>query len=163
VAKLPDMIVALLRREDGLTDREITDRLKGHNAPQQPVNQACRRLEAAGILVRRRRADGLIGNHLNTRLSRQAQPLEEPSPHKFGEPLTEDQIKKAIRRWLEATGWEVKVAFGHAAGPDIDAHKGRERWLIEVKGPGKHAQMRVNYFLAILGEIIQKMVDSGAM
>jgi len=59
-----ERILRLLEHGDGLTDREITDQLEGHSAPQQPVNQLCHRMEGQNILVRRKRADGLIGNYL---------------------------------------------------------------------------------------------------
>ena len=59
-----DLILRLLEHTDGLTDREITDQLEGHSSPQQPVNQLCRRMQTQKILVRKKRADGLIGNYL---------------------------------------------------------------------------------------------------
>jgi hypothetical protein len=34
---------------------------------------------------------------------------------------------------------------------------------VEVKGSGKYPQMRVNYFLSVLGEILQRMDDIEAM
>lgn len=58
-------VISLLRDEHGLSDREITNRLEGKNAPQQPFNQLCRRLENEGILTRKKRRDGKIGNYLN--------------------------------------------------------------------------------------------------
>ena len=59
-----ERILRLLEHGDGLTDREITDQLEGHSAPQQPINQLCHRMEGQKILVRKKRADGLIGNYL---------------------------------------------------------------------------------------------------
>ena len=59
-----ERILALLNREDGLSDREITDRVDGRDAIQQPVNQICRGLAANGVLIRHERADGIIGNYL---------------------------------------------------------------------------------------------------
>lgn len=60
-----ESVISLLRDEHGLSDREITNRLEGKNAPQQPFNQLCRRLENEGILTRKKRRDGKIGNFLN--------------------------------------------------------------------------------------------------
>lgn len=40
--------------------------LTGRGSPQQPVNQLCRELERSGVLIRRKREDGLIGNYLRT-------------------------------------------------------------------------------------------------
>ena len=64
---LQKAIVELLRRQPGLTDRQITDAVRGTSEPQQSINQTCRRLNASGvsgILRRERRPDGLIGNFL---------------------------------------------------------------------------------------------------
>lgn len=41
-----------LRSENYLSDRELTDRICGIKAPQQPVSRACRQLEAAGLIKR---------------------------------------------------------------------------------------------------------------
>lgn len=59
-------------------------------------------------------------------------------------------------------GYEVKVAMGFERGIDIDARRGKERWIIEVKGPGSRPEMRVNYFIAMLGELLQRMDDESA-
>src|SRR5439155_16872040 len=45
---------------------------------------------------------------------------------------------------------------------DVDAFKEGHRWIIEAKGTGSRDQMRVNYFLAVLGEILQRMIDPQA-
>ena len=55
-------IMELLGLSPGLSDREITDVLFGHTANQQPVNQTCRKLVSQGLLARRQRSDGRIGN-----------------------------------------------------------------------------------------------------
>jgi len=60
---LPDKILALAQKSPGLTDREITDSLIGIGAPQQHINQTCRRLESQGRLYRQPRQDGKIGNY----------------------------------------------------------------------------------------------------
>ena len=62
---LKDSIVHLLRGQPGLTDREITDHLFDPEAPQQPVNGACRALEAAGMLGRRKEGQR-IRNYLES-------------------------------------------------------------------------------------------------
>jgi hypothetical protein len=43
---LSERIIQLLEHNPGLTDREITDSLNGHSAPQQPINQQCHTLKA---------------------------------------------------------------------------------------------------------------------
>ena len=76
--------------------------------------------------------------------------------------LQEDEIKTILANYLNEAGWETKLAMGKVHGIDIDAYKGSERWIIEVKGCGSRNAMRVNYFLAILGETLQRMNDSNA-
>ena len=63
---------------------------------------------------------------------------------------------------LEKAGWSVDVTYGVQRGIDIDAHRGKERWIIEVKGPGSRNNMRDNYFTGILGELFQRMNDPNA-
>lgn len=55
-------VINLLLKKPGLSDREITNHLEGKKASPQPFNQLCRRLENEGILVRKKRKDGIIGN-----------------------------------------------------------------------------------------------------
>jgi hypothetical protein len=52
--------------------------------------------------------------------------------------------------------------LGAAPGIDVEARKGSSRWVIEVKGSGSLNPMRVNYFPAMLGEILQRMNDPEA-
>jgi len=51
------------------------------------------------------------------------------------------------------------VAWGHEREIDIDAIRGTERWVIEVKGRGSLNPMQVNYFVEVLGETLQRMDD----
>lgn len=76
--------------------------------------------------------------------------------------LSEDDVKRYVHRWLEASGWKVSVAWGRTPGIDISAEKDNQRWLIEAKGGGSLPAMRVNYFLMMLGEILQRMDDPAA-
>lgn len=75
---------------------------------------------------------------------------------------TEDSVKEHLVGWLHQQGWQTEVAWGRELGADIVAQKGNETWIIEVKGQGKFPQMRVNFFLAVLGEILQRMKESSA-
>lgn len=74
--------------------------------------------------------------------------------------LSEEEVKKFINDYLSERGFHTTVAWRHSRGADIVAQKGDERAIIEVKGCGSRQPMRVNYFLAILGEILQRMDDS---
>lgn len=152
-----ERIIRLLQEESGLSDREITDIIKGKAEPQQSVNQACRSLAQQGYIIRRKRSDGRIGNYL-VDSKPQLQQAKPATP----DPLSEDAIKAVLEEWLARRGWQAETAWGRARGVDIEAHKSGKRWLIEVKGRGSLPAMRVNYFLAILGEMLQRMDDPDA-
>jgi hypothetical protein len=76
--------------------------------------------------------------------------------------LSEDEIKSSLEKFLKKEGWETMIAWGAKRGIDIDARRGSKRWIIEVKGHGSRTQMRLNYFLSILGEILTRMDDTKA-
>lgn len=156
---LKDEIREFLSNHPGMTDREITNFLRGRSSIQQPVNQACRELEQKGVLKRVYRDDGLIGNYF----SGNTQKIQEPTHRKRSRSndvyLSEDEVKEILVAWLEQHGWTVTTAWGQQRGADCVADKAGERWIIEVKGCGSRQPMRVNYFLAILGELLQRMDD----
>jgi hypothetical protein len=155
---LKERIVELVKIWPGLTDREITDRLEGVSAAQQPVNQAARALAESAHFVRRSRSDGKIGNYLSTDVA--ARPEETTSSRPVASvELSEDDVKRGIEAWLADCGWRVVVKWGKSHGIDIEAHKGEQRWIIEAKGCGSLDPMRVNYFLSMLGELLQRMDD----
>ena len=163
MASLQAQILELVAAIPGLTDREITNRLRGPADNQQPINQTARTLESRGVLIRRRRADGLIGNYIGDNAhSFKALTAKPKAKNHDLEALSEDEIKAVLEKWLSAAGWESKVAWGKERGIDIDATKGLSRWIIEVKGPGSRQPMRVNYFIGILGETLQRMEDPNA-
>lgn len=163
---LKQQIIDVLARMPGLTDREITSLIEGAREPQQPVNIVCRDLAAKGILKRRRRDDGLIGNYPSGGATRSQSipttPMKDQQRPKGDHALAEDEVKRLLSRWLEREGWTVKVAWGKERGLDIDAVRGEERWCIEVKGCGSRPEMRVNYFVGMLGETLQRMQDVNA-
>ena len=158
---LVEKILTLLNIDPGLTDREITDKLVAKGAAQQPINQAARNLKSRNLIKRAKRVDGLIGNYptglepgLTTHPSNKS--LDTKS-------LSEDNIKAVLEKWLNDNGWLTAIAWGKKQGIDIVATKSNERWIIEVKGIGSLPAMRVNYFLAILGETLQRMADKNAI
>lgn len=57
-------ILELLKASPGLSDREITGTLYGHTTNQQGVNAVCRALHKRGVVHRKPRPDGRIGNYL---------------------------------------------------------------------------------------------------
>ncbi|MEW5940452.1 MAG: MarR family transcriptional regulator [Chloroflexota bacterium] len=159
---LAERIVELLKRQPGLSDRQIADVLFGKDKPQQPVNIACRNLETKEILIRRKNGGNPIGNFLTGQESSVSFSSRIEKADTNGEHLSEDSIKEILEKWLISQGWKVKVAWGHERGIDIEATTNERRWVIEVKGQGKHDQARGNYFVGMLGEILQRMKDPTA-
>ena len=160
---LSEEILIAVANSPGMTDREITDHLRGQRALQQPINQAARALEAKGYLVRRKRPeDNLIGNYPDEPNISEGAEISRNTKNHDVEALSEDEIKRILDDWLKADGWTTQIAWGKKSGIDIDARRGQERWIIEVKGPGSRSAMRVNYFLGILGETLQRMDDPNA-
>lgn len=157
------LIDATIQLTPGLTDRELTDRILGAALHPSPINQACRLMASKGLLSRRLRADGRIGNY---RIGAEPKaPVISPvsdSARAERVDLSEDDVKRHLSRWLEAAGWAVTVAWGKARGADIVARRANLCWIIEAKGAGSLQPMRVNYFLAILGETLQRMDNPGA-
>ena len=60
---LRKQIIELLNKTPGLTDREITNTLRGSESLQQSINQTCRNLKERGEIERRIESDGLIRNY----------------------------------------------------------------------------------------------------
>lgn len=152
-------IVDRVREFPGESEIQIARALLGPDAVQQQVNAEMRRLVASGILLRdegtspyRYRLND--GSMVST---------STPSPKvPVVEALSEDEIKRVLKARLESEGWITVIKMGHERGIDIEANRNGARWIIEVKGPGSLQPMRVNYFLAILGETLQRMDDPSA-
>lgn len=165
MSTLAGQILELLGKNPGLTDREITNNLRGKSAPQQPTNITARGLAGRGQLIRRKRDDGLIGNYLpdaTRQPSSATSAASKPLRHSHGrqdDEFAEDRLKEVLEQWLAATGWSTEIAWAKQRGVDIHARRNKERWLIEVKGIGSRPEMRVNYFIGILGETLQRMDD----
>lgn len=134
-----------------MSDRELTDKLIGANAPQQIINQACRQLAEKGLIAR---TAPPIKNIITG--SEYIPPIIHTGA---AAPLSEETIKQMLNDYLISQGWQTDVAWGGSHGIDIDARRGSERWIIEIKGCGSLNAMRVNYFLSVLGELLQRMDD----
>jgi hypothetical protein len=160
---LADRILAALAEAGsrGLDDDELGRRLE---VARQAVNQACRSLAAAGKIVRGAPLGGKILNRLLSGEPLRAVPPPSALPARgpAGGLLSEDEVKAAVRDYLVADGWAVTIAWGHARGVDIDAQRGDERLLLEAKGEVKLQPQQVNYFVAALGELVQRMADPTA-
>lgn len=155
-------ILQYIADKPGLTDRQVTDALWGRDASQQSVNQAARQLQSKGKLIRRKRPDGLMGNYLVDSAPASASPKAAATSQPPSNVLSEEEIKRFLDGRLRADGWQTQVAWGKERGIDIDATRATERWIIEIKGPGSYSTMRHNFFLSILGEILQRMDDPNA-
>jgi hypothetical protein len=112
------------------------------------------------LIIRTERHYGLIGNYL----SGQTVPalITSLATKNGNNHLSEDDAKEILRRWLEKNEWSTEIAWGRSRGIDIEAKRGSERWIIEVKGIGSRSEMRVNYFISMLGETLQRMDDPDA-
>ncbi|MEK5419512.1 MarR family transcriptional regulator [Paenibacillus sp. FSL L8-0708] len=161
---LKDKIMNLLIDKEGLTDREITNAILGVNEPQQAVNQVCRLMTSKGIIRRIIRRDGLIGNYIIAKETVQkSSPLNQTKQVEIRPSIfKEDNLKQILKDFLHADGWETQIAWGRTPGIDINANRGTQRWIIEVKGLGSLNPMNVNYFLAVLAETLQRMDDPNA-
>jgi len=162
---LIDDVFQQIARTPGRTDRELADILLGPQKRQQPVNQAARALSKGGRILRRRRpSDQLIGNyplanvgtmsHVKSTASK-ASSSSQTGATSSG--ASEEELKAYLDKWLRQNGWKTTIAWGKAHGVDIQAVRNHEHWIIEVKGCGSLSAMRVNYFISILGELLQRM------
>jgi len=59
---LQESIIQALKENEPLTDRELTDKIKGDDEGQQAINEACRNMELKGLLKRNK--GDLIRNFL---------------------------------------------------------------------------------------------------
>jgi hypothetical protein len=162
VATLKESILDLVRSAPGLTDREITNRLLGSRAALQGVNKMARSLAVEGIIARRCRYDGKLGNYPAAISQGSSLPAAGSESIEAIDPLSEDEVKRKLQAWLEGIGWNVVVTWGRSQGINIDARQSGRRWVIEAKGRGSLDPMQVNYFLGVLGELLQQMRDPQA-
>jgi hypothetical protein len=149
-------IIRLLKNHPGLSDRELTDAIRGRRESPQYTNQNCRELESRGIILRQKRDDGLIGNWLVDHESIETLIHKDQLDLK-AEEISEKKIKIILENYLTSQGWSTEVAWGDNQGVDIEARRGKEHWVIEVKGSGDYKPVLINYFHSIFGEIIQRM------
>jgi hypothetical protein len=163
VATLADRILDAIRCAP-LDDDVLTRRLGVSH--RQTVNHTARRLEAEGRL---RRFTGRNGKIVNALPTSPAQPPLEANPPPAvpgggGSRITEDEVKEAVRAYLRAEGFDVQVAWGRVRGIDLDArHPDGRRYVIEAKAEvGKSGPQQVNYFIGMLGELVQRMDDAHA-
>lgn len=153
---LSDDILGLLKQHGPLTDAELRNHL---HLRHQTINQTARKLAEAGRIIRE-----MSGGTIVNRLPGQKLPLAQPpeAASSDGERITEDEVKTAVKHYLESQGYEVQVAWARTRGIDIDARGSEGRVIIEAKGEAPPGAQQVNYFLGALGELVQRMDDSDA-
>lgn len=139
----------------GQTDTQLSGKL---NVLHQEINHACRELVKDGLFTR----DRSLGSIWNIPLINTVPDVQSAVSIADAAGLSEEYIKEILDAWLQNQGWITTVAWGKAHGIDILAEKDGHKWIIEVKGCGSRNAMRVNYFLAILGETLQRMDDPKA-
>jgi len=162
VATLKESILALVLSAPGLTDREIANRLLGSRAALQRVNKPARSLAFEGLIARRCRYDGKLGNYPAAVSQGPSWPAAGGESIEVIDPLSEDEVKRKLQAWLEGIGWNVVVTWGRSHCINMDARQSGRRWVIEAKGRGSLDPMRVNDFLGVLGELLQQMSDPQA-
>lgn len=160
MANADRILETLKRRPEGLDDDELSQ-LSGVT-PRQQVNMICRKLEASGILLRE--ADYTKGKIVNRLAKRETggiapgKALGRPQGKAEEPPLTEDDVKRAVRDHLTQQGWTVsEPAWGQKTGIDIQAVMQNRVLVVEAKGEARSDQQMGNYFLSALGELIQRM------
>jgi hypothetical protein len=91
-----DSIIAEISRSPGIADSALAQSIYGPGAPQQRVNGECRRLAARGLISRRNRKDGLIGNYPSDGIIRAQAPMAK-TPLEGVIPIhSEDEVKKCL-------------------------------------------------------------------
>lgn len=152
VEPLPSRVCELLATGRALADEEIANELE---AVQQHVHQVCRRLGSRGLLVRERRPQGIV-NRLVTGTDWRARLAIRLSDQPPGEPLSKDEVKRAVKARLEAHGYTVIVSRDGRRGIDMDANGPGGRILVQASG---EEPFQENNVLTALGELVVRMRD----
>jgi len=73
--------------------------------------------------------------------------------------LPEKKIKRILENFLTSQGWKYKddELMNHCI--DIEAQRGKEKWIIEIKGAETLTPAIVISFVSVLGKILQRMND----
>jgi len=151
-------IITILMHHPGLSDGELAVAVKGQSASSKSINENCRVLESQRTLLRQRRVDGLVGNWLvETDETREVFCHNEIENK--AEAISEKEIKKILSCYLTFQGWQIENHEDNRNNIDISARLGSGRWIIQVKGTGSSQPLKVNNFLSVLGEILQRMDD----
>lgn len=154
------ILEALRKAGTPLDDDQLAQRL---GVVRQQVNQSARLLRDKGVI---RRVEGHDGKLINMIADKSGEAIADSLASKKaempGEYISEDEIKQAVADHLRAEGWAVEVAWGRQQGIDIEAHRRKERLVIEAKGEVALQPQQHNYFVGALGELVQRFDDPNA-
>jgi hypothetical protein len=151
-------IIWLVKHNPGLSDKELSEAIQGRGASSKYINQNCQSLKTQGVLYRKKREDGLIGNWLKEN-DHTIQLVNQVEMKSQSEDVSEKKIKQILEKYLAERGWTPEIDWSASHGIDVQARRGDEHWIIQVKGAGTFHSILINKFLIVLGEIVQRMDD----
>jgi hypothetical protein len=70
--------------------------------------------------------------------------------------MDEETVKDAVAAFLKHEGYTVFAGKKREKGVDIQARKEPEKLVVEAKGEGSRNEMFNNFFVAALGQIVQR-------
>jgi len=76
--------------------------------------------------------------------------------------LDEECVKASVADFLRSRGYTVTVGKKRERGADMRATREGLGLIIEAKGEGSRNEMFNNYFIGILGELLQRMNETAA-
>ena len=76
--------------------------------------------------------------------------------------LDEETVKDSVAGFLRDRGYSVAVGKKRERGPDIRASREGLKLILEAKGEGTQNAMFNNFFVSVLGEILQRMNEQAA-
>lgn len=76
--------------------------------------------------------------------------------------LDEESVKASVADFLRHRGYTVSVGKKRERGPDMRASRGGLKLIVEAKGEGSRNEMFNNFFVNVLGEILQRRTESAA-
>ena len=155
MSDLEQNIIGMLEKNPGLSDKELADIILGYGQPPKYINENCRRLVAKGIISRKKRDDGIIGNWL--KITNIGPDIDDSLS--LAEAISDKKIKQVLDGYLKSLGWEPRIAWGFTHGIDIEAINNKRRWIIEVKGGETPNLLPASMFVSVIGEVIQRMDD----
>jgi hypothetical protein len=76
--------------------------------------------------------------------------------------LSEKRLKQILGGYLLSLGWILQIQWESKHGIDIEAKRGSQRWVIQVKSSSNPTTKPNIVFASVLGEIVQRIDDTGS-